>query len=171
MNEIDDRRLDERLIEFTDRVLSSETIDQVALSSLDSEQRSLEDTVILLKSVIADDEPSQAVSERIRSSLTVEWYRSGILESQELVRERRESGWNPLDWFRRIPRLRMQRSFAMGFAALVVVLLFALLLFSPEIEGGNLTATVAGRAGLLPVVLLMALVVLIAAYWIYRNRS
>ncbi|MBN1146271.1 MAG: flagellar biosynthesis anti-sigma factor FlgM [Anaerolineales bacterium] len=170
MNEFDDRRLDELLVEFTDRILPLDALDQVDLSAPGSELRSLEDTVALLKRAIADDEPYQVVSERIRARLTAEWHRSGILESQPLARKQADRRRHPSSWFRRIPGLRMQRSFAMGFAALAVLLLFALLLFSPEIEGGNLTATVTARTGLLPAILLAAFAVLVVAYWFYRKR-
>jgi len=173
MNEhlsMDDQRLDELLAESTDRILSMDTKVEVDSATRHPELRALENTVVLLKRAIADQEPSQATSDRIRARLVAEWHQSHIRERRAAARKRRESKWNPLSWARRIPSLRTQRAFALSFTVLAILLLIAVLLFFPEIEGSNLTATVGEQIGLLPIILLAVLVVAAILFWVTRHR-
>jgi hypothetical protein len=70
-------RLDERLADFTDRLLAGEIPERPAASAPDRELEQLQETVRLARRAFRVADPDPALRNRIRTRLAAEWQRSG----------------------------------------------------------------------------------------------
>jgi hypothetical protein len=69
--------LDERLADFTDRLLAGENLDQPAAVDSDGELEALQTTVRRARSALHVEGPDAELRNRIRARLAAEWQRSG----------------------------------------------------------------------------------------------
>jgi hypothetical protein len=69
----DNRMIENELAEFTDQILDeSSTLDKIPLTP-DPKLRALEQTVLQLKNTFKEDGPSEAVIQRMRQNIVMQW--------------------------------------------------------------------------------------------------
>jgi hypothetical protein len=69
--------LDDRLADFTDRLMAGETAEQAAASDAGRELASLQETVERTRRVLQAPQPDSSLQNRIRSRLAAEWLKTG----------------------------------------------------------------------------------------------
>ena len=168
--DLNSKKLDEQLADFTDKLLSEDqTMDVAALTSQDSELQALQKTVMLLRKAVTEQQPSSGMSNRIRSGLVDEWRQMGTDERREPARG--------LDWGRDLLRRlgqpfshQRRRNLALGFVVVMVALLLVVVLLTQD-SGFNLTAA-AGMGDLgLPLILALVLVGGGILWWLFRSKK
>ena len=151
---LEDQDRDKRLAEFTDKLLSGEV--SIVSSTRDSELRDLENTVVLLKKVLLDEQLSPEMAGRIRQNLAAAW--SATHPQVKSVPVSRNNWLANLQ--KRVDlralfagRRTAPQNFAWSFATVVVIILAAILWLNPDM--GGQPGTVLGPGNWLPAILLL----------------
>jgi hypothetical protein len=160
----DKHTLDDQLADFTDWILEETNEDKAALSQ-EPELRALEHTVLNLKNAFQDDNPSEAVIQKMHQNILMEW--------KERERKASQSFWRKLlpgnkpdekKWQSQRDHQHWTALKSLSVAA--VVLLVSILLLNktdfeqPAASGQNL------NSGILAAATVLALLVL----WIFRRK-
>lgn len=158
--------IEDQLADYTDSILSASNFEQdEATFAPDPELRALQQTALHLKEAFGNDDPEEAVIQRIQRNVVNQW--------QQTDREEKTTNWQT--WIEKIrpterkwqsQRSRQRFSMALSLAALAVLLLVAIPLLNvtdinqPGASGQNLN-----------VYALIALGVLILlAVWLFRRK-
>lgn len=166
-------QLDERLAEFTDRLLdgSATEVEELEMATQNQELLELQKIVSLLGSQARKQQPEEAMAARIKSRLVDEWEKHGP-GSQVPPEKSRQPWWRiaPTKPAQR-PRGRQRQVFALalaGAALVVLLLLLPLVLLSPP-DG----STVTGAASIAPpIILIVGFLVGGTLLWLLsRNRK
>ena len=167
-SELDDRSIDDKLAEFTDRVLLQDSEEAPELTTQHPQLRALEEIVVALKRLLPANEPDQETANRIHAQLNAEWQHSQTQAHQER-RQKQDPGRNPLTRLYQFFNLNRERKFALSFALLAVIVVIAVWLFAPGIDA-NLTATAGGGTNLLPFILILVILGVAVLFIFFRSR-
>ena len=69
----DNRMIENKLTDFTDQILENRTIPDKNPFTPDPELRALEQTILQLKDALDEDGPSEAVIQRMRQNIVMQW--------------------------------------------------------------------------------------------------
>jgi hypothetical protein len=113
-------RLEERLADFTDRLLAGETPDKPVASGSDRDFEGLQETVEKAQRVFHAAQPDTALQNRIRARLAAEWHKSG-----PQVQAKKEN------WF---SSRKKKQVLLLRFAALTAVITVMAGLIAPKVD-------------------------------------
>src|SRR5689334_11952043 len=151
-------QMDDELVEFTDRVLSGQSIEE---SNVDEELRALEATVVQLKA-LASDKPSEASMQRIEKQLINEWNKAHHTVEKQAP-----------EWKKFLPGSRSQtgpRWPVLAFSFAVVAIILIALLPINQIVPSSIVGT-AGNNGPYQIILFVAAAILvIGLLWSGRKK-
>jgi hypothetical protein len=138
--------IEDQLADFTDKILEENKEEELNLTSLDPELRSLQQTILRLKSALPEDSPSEAVIQRMRQNVIQRW--------QQQEKKASEPFWNRFLPARKSPvqkwqsqESRRRQSLAISLAAGFFLLLVSIPLVNnvtsaqPAASGQNLNVT------------------------------
>ncbi|MEW5871925.1 MAG: hypothetical protein AB1894_21835 [Chloroflexota bacterium] len=167
-NDLKPQRLDDLLAEFTDRLMSMNASEDLPLDSQDQELKALQETVILLKRALADERPSPVMAERIRRSLSVEWKRADrkYQKAPGLVDRAKDF----LGSLGQSVQHSRQRSFALSFAAVAVLVVLVVLLAAPELVE-PITGVAWGSEEWVPAVIILLALFVLGLLWLLRSKD
>jgi hypothetical protein len=160
----DEHTAEDQLADFTDQILEKITDEENAPFSPDPELRALEQTSLRLKNTFHNDGPTDAVIQKMRQNIILEWKERERKASQSFwrkffVKRLRERKWQS--------QQSQQRWSMLGSLALVsVVMVISILILNkvefkqPAASGPDLSSGVLVATG--------ALVIL--ALWIFRRK-
>ncbi len=153
--EQDDHNLDDRLAEYTDRLMSMEKVEDSGLSEQDPELRSLQEMVGRLKRVLTEKQPSAATNLRLRANLIAAWRKNNPKIQRETAGR---PGW--LESILRYMRGTTQRNVSLRLAFVTAIILLVIAYFTPTI-GSALTGTAGIEGSWVPVAIAMGVVVVV----------
>lgn len=154
---------DDQLAEFVDRLLDDESPQGLEMHVQDQELLELFDTAMRIKRAFGDESLDRSTALRIKAKLVNEWRRGGYNRKRNTFCQRlisRRTGWKSTTG--------RQRKYGVILAvAIILFLIIAYPLLSSA--GPNLTGAADGQITLIPILLVFALGVGIA-YWFIRSR-
>jgi Tol biopolymer transport system component len=134
----EDQGIDDRLAEFTDRLLADEEVAPLEAAAGD-ELAELQAIALLIQKTIPRRQPERSLAQRVHSRLAREWRQQTITTASQRPWQRWWRQWN---WLPQRPANRRQtQRLALALAALLLVPLLALL-FLQQYDGGRLVGTV-----------------------------
>jgi hypothetical protein len=143
-----ERRLDECLADFTDKVLQEGVVDSPSLIH-DPENAELEETILKLKRAVQAAAPDTATEQRIRASLMKEWQNT-------------TSGTARPVW-------PWKRFIYAAAAVLAVLIITSILLINPD--GGQITGTANGGISTPGIIFVWVIVIVALIFWFYRRKK
>jgi sterol desaturase/sphingolipid hydroxylase (fatty acid hydroxylase superfamily) len=161
----DQRLLDDRLAEFTDRLMTAGD-EELSLAAQDRELRALQGTVLLLKRALVDQQPERAVAERIRARLVFEWNAAHAQAHRDARQEQSWPGRMLRGWRRQMTS--RPRAFALSYVAVSLLMLLVVLILAPSIEA-VVTGT-AGGSGWAPFLMAFIVMMIFVVIWLVWFR-
>jgi hypothetical protein len=113
-------RLEERLADFTDRLMAGETPDKPAASDSDRDIECLQETIEKAQRVFHATQPDLTLQNRIRARLAAEWHSRGPQVQGE------KNGW--------LSSRKKKQVLFLRFAALAAVIIIMAGLIAPKVE-------------------------------------
>lgn len=156
----DDRRLDEELAEFTDRVLDSEKPEEVSLAEGDPVLRELENVVLHLQQAWKMLKPDASLVERLNTRIKKEWREQKWSATQKEQRDK--PGWRSAWKIQRLVTARLT-------VALLAVLALGLVLL--PFFGTQLPASAEGPISVVLISLLVFCVVVLLLLFLTGRKS
>ncbi len=146
--------LDERLADFTDRLMAGETAEQAAASDAGRELASLQETVEKALRAMRVPPPEAEIRNRIRTRLAAEWLEKGPPAQERNVK-----------W---VSSRERNRKFLLRLAAVAAVLAIAAVLVAPKIDT-LLTGAAQKKEGLIIIGGIFLIVLLVILIWPTRK--
>lgn len=146
--------LDERLADFTDRLMAGEAADKAAASDADRELASLQETVEKAWRNLRAPQPDSAMRNRIRSGLAAEWLEKGPQA------QGKKKGW--------ISPREKNRIFLLRLTAVVAILGIAALVVAPKIDM-YLTGATQSKGGVILIGGIVVAVLVLILLWPSRK--
>lgn len=145
---------DERLADFTDRLMAGETPDKAAASDLDRDLASLQETVEHAWRAFQAPQPDPAMRNRIRSRLAAEW-----LENSPQTQNQKK------DW---LSSRKKNQVFLLRLTALIVVLAIVVGIVAPKLNP-VLAGAAQNKGGVVLIVGVVLVVLVLVLLWQSRK--
>jgi hypothetical protein len=149
----DERKLDDQLAEFTDRVLSDRDETEMESEDLTNqvELAELKKTILRMRAAVRTAQPSEMARERVRARLLLEWKKTSQPNSKHF------------NWPWPLPRLSLV-------AGLVVLTLAGIVTFLVYPTSIPLTGTAEGALVWAPILIVAGIVIISIFLWLDRHK-
>lgn len=159
--------IEDQLANFTDHILCEETIKEDGSSlSPDLELRALEQTAQRLKNAFSEEGPSEAVVQRMRQNIAMQWRQQEIKESTPFWKK-----WMSMfqpskqKWQSQRSQLRLSMAFTLA------ILIALMLVSAPLLKGVNPDQTAATGQNLRFGLLVASGGLILLMIWFFRRKQ